>query len=101
MTRTLIASVTICAALYAPAAYANPIERACLQSDRPAATRALCRCIGEAADRTLTSADMRLGARFFSDPEEAQRVQLSDSPRNEEIWTRWRAFGELAEAMCR
>jgi hypothetical protein len=101
MIRTLIAPLTICAALCATAAQANPIERACLQSDRPAATRAVCACVGEAAERTLTSSDMRLGARFFRDPEEAQRVQLSDSPRNEEIWTRWRAFGELAEAMCR
>ena len=100
MTRTLIASAVICAALSAPA-FANPIERACLSSDRPAATRALCACVGDAADLTLSRADMRLGARFFRDPEEAQRVQLSDSPRNEEIWTRWRAFGELAEAMCR
>lgn len=100
MTRILIASVTICAALAAPA-FANPIERACLSSDRPATSRSLCACIGEAADRTLTRADMRLGARFFRDPEEAQRVQLSDTPRNEEIWQRWRNFGEMAEAMCR
>ena len=86
-------------ALSGPAA-ANPIERACMQSDRSAATRSLCRCIGDAADRTLSHGDMRTGSRFFRDPGEAQRVQLSDTTRNDAFWERWQNFAATAEAMC-
>lgn len=99
MTRILIASLTVSIALTAPA-FANPIERACLRSDRPAATRSLCACVGQAAERTLSRSEMRIGVRMMQDPEEAQRVQLSDTPRNEEIWRSWRNFGQMAEAMC-
>lgn len=85
--------------LAAPVA-ANTIERACLQSDRNEATRSLCRCVGSAAERVLDRNDMRTGARFFTDPEAAQRVQLSDTRRDDAFWDRWRAFAEVAEAMC-
>jgi hypothetical protein len=83
-----------------PAA-ANPIERACLQSDRAAGNRALCACIGAAADRTLTRSQMREGARFFSDPQRAQDVRMSDRRSHEDLWRAWRNFGETAEALCR
>ncbi len=79
---------------------ANPIQRACLQSDRDAANRALCNCIGRAADMTLSRNEMRQGARFFSDPQRAQDVRMSDRPSDERLWTNWRNFGETAEAMC-
>ena len=82
------------------AAAANPIERACLGSDRPAASRSLCRCIGNAADLTLNGSDMRVGARFFRDPGQAERVQLSDTARDDAFWRRWRQFAQTAEAMC-
>lgn len=81
-------------------ASANPIERACAQSDRPGATRALCRCIGDAADMTLSHSDMREGARFFTDPGRAQDIQLSDTRRNDAFWSRWQEFGDTAEALC-
>ena len=80
---------------------ANPIERACLNSGRPAATRALCDCIGRVANQTLTSGQMRAGARFFQDPQRAQDVRQSDRRSDEELWRAWRNFGETAEAMCR
>lgn len=79
---------------------ANPIERACVQSDRPGVTRSLCRCIGDAANMTLSPSDMREGARFFRDPGRAQEIQLSDTPRNDAFWSRWQQFGATAEALC-
>lgn len=79
---------------------ANPIERACLQSNRSAANRTLCSCVGQAAQRTLTGSQMREGARFFSDPQRAQDVRQSDRRRHEEMWQAWRNFGDTAEQMC-
>lgn len=92
----------IATAVLAPLpAVANPIERACNASPRPAANRTLCDCIGRAAERTLTNGQMRAGARFFQDPQRAQDVRQSDRPGDEELWRAWRTFGETAEAMCR
>lgn len=82
-------------------ASANPIERACLQSDRPSVTRGLCSCIGAAADRTLSRSQMRNGARFFRDPQRAQEVRMSDRRSDEALWQAWRNFTETAEALCR
>ena len=82
-----------------PAA-ANPIERACNQSPRSGATQPLCTCIGRAADLTLSRGQMREGARFFSDPQRAQDVRMSDRSSDERMWAAWRSFGETAEAMC-
>jgi len=81
-------------------ASANPIERACNQSDRDAANRSLCRCIGFAAEQTLSYSEMRVGARFFRDPQRAVDVQLSDSRRNEAFWSNWRRFSDTASQMC-
>jgi len=80
--------------------HANPIERACLQSDRPGVSRAVCRCVGDAAEMTLSRSDMRTGAQFFSDPGRAQDVQLSDTRRDDAFWARWQQFGVTAEALC-
>ena len=79
---------------------AGPIENACNQSDRQAATRSLCRCIDDVADRMLTRSEQRRAARFFQDPDEAQRVRASTSDRDNEFWDRYRAYGEMAEAVC-
>jgi hypothetical protein len=79
---------------------ANPIERACVQSDRPGVSASLCRCIGDAARLTLSPSDMREGARFFRDPGRAQEGQLSDTPRDDAFWSRWQQFGATAEALC-
>ena len=81
-------------------ALANPIERACNASDRSAATRTMCACIGAAADSTLSRGDMRTGARFFDDPQRAQAVRTSDRASDERFWDRWRSFGEVAQRMC-
>jgi hypothetical protein len=91
----------LCAVLLAPApVLANPIERACLQSDRDAANRTLCRCIGYAAERTLSYSQMRTGARFFRDPERAVDMQLSDTRSSENFWRSWREFSDAASRTC-
>lgn len=95
-----VAAISVAVLLGPASVSANPIERACVQSDRPGATRELCRCIGGAADMTLLPSDMREGARFFRDPERAVDVQLSDTRRNDAFWSRWQGFAQTAEALC-
>ncbi len=82
-------------------ALAGPIETACNRSDRASATRSLCRCIDNVAQQTLTRAEQRRAARFFSNPDEAQRVRMSRSAADNEFWARYRAFGAAAERFCR
>ncbi len=79
---------------------AGPIESACLRSDRPNATRALCRCIDSVAQRNLTRAEQRRAASFFRDPQLAQDVRMSKSDRDNAFWARYRAFGAAAEQTC-
>lgn len=89
------------AMLLAPqGAVAGPIENACLRSDRPQASRAMCRCIDSVAQTTLTRSEQRRAASFFSDPDEAQRVRMSKTDRDNEFWDRYRAFGASAEQYC-
>lgn len=96
----LIYPVLAAAFLVVPTAlHANPIQRACMASDRNA-SRALCSCIGDAADATLTRSQMREGARWFDDPQRAQDVRQSDRARDEEMWSAWRTFSTLAEQSC-
>ena len=102
MQKPLLAAVV--AALLVPMipapASASAIENACLRSDRPQATRALCRCVGSVANQTLTRAEQRRAARFFRDPQLAQDVRMSRSASDNEFWARYRAFGAAAEQRC-
>ncbi len=102
MRKILIASsLAILMAPLAPAIVsAGPIENACLRSDRQQATRAMCRCIGSVAQRTLTRSEQRRAARFFRDPQLAQDVRMSKSDRDNAFWARYRAFGAAAEQAC-
>lgn len=79
---------------------AETIERACLKSDRQGANRALCGCIQQVADMTLRGGDQRRAAKFFTDPEEAQKVRLSDRDSDNDFWDRYKAFGESAQTFC-
>ena len=79
---------------------ANPIERACNASDRSAATPSLCSCVGGVARATLSRSEQRRAARFFSDPDEAQEVRMSDNSRDEAFWDRYRDFGDAAAQQC-
>ncbi|ABD56345.1 hypothetical protein [Jannaschia sp. CCS1] len=78
---------------------ANPIQRACLAAERNA-SRALCSCIGDAADSTLTRSQMREGARWFDDPQRAQDTRQSDRASDEAMWQAWRTFSSLAQQRC-
>jgi hypothetical protein len=102
MIRTVLAAtaVALTVSLVASLAHAGPIQNACNRSDRRAANPSVCACIQQAADMTLRSSEQRRAAKFFADPDEAQRVRLSDTPRDDEFWERYRNFGSTAEAVC-
>lgn len=83
----------------ATVAAAGPIERACMASDR-GGNRALCGCIQQAADLTLSGGDQRRAAKFFKDPEAAHETWVSQSASDDAFWERYKSFGEAAEAYC-
>lgn len=93
--------VTVFFSVASGAAMAGPIEVACLKSDRARGQVALCGCIQDAADMTLTKRDQKLAASFFSDPHRAQEIRQSDSRRHEAFWDRYKNFGLAAETFCR
>jgi hypothetical protein len=95
-----VAVAAFVGALMLSQASAGAIERACNRSDRDAANRSVCACIQSVADQNLSSGDQRRAASFFSDPDRAQDVRVSDTARDEAFWQRYVAFGELAEAYC-
>lgn len=102
MIKTVLAATAAAFAVsfFASITHAGPIESACNRSDRHEANRALCNCIQQAADVTLTGTDQRRAAKFFADPDEAQAVFLSKTDRDDMFWERYRNFGTTAEAYC-
>ena len=83
-----------------PAADAAQIKRACLASDREAATRARCRCIQRVADQALTRSDQKTVAKWFTNPHQAQELKMSQTPRDDALWDRYQNFGQMAQAIC-
>ena len=81
-------------------AEAGRIERACMASDRAANNRALCGCIQQVADMTLTGREQRQAARFFKDPQKAQDIRQSDNANHEVFWRKYKAFGQTAAQYC-
>ena len=86
-------------AVFPGAAMAGPIERACMASDR-GGNRALCGCIQQAADVTLSGGDQRRAAKFFKDPESAHATWVSQKASDDSFWDRYKSFGRTAEAYC-
>jgi hypothetical protein len=84
----------------ATAASAGVVESACLKSERKGVSRALCGCIQQVADLTLTRSDQRLAAKFFKDPQKAQDMRQAKGDRNNEFWSKYKNFGATAEAYC-
>jgi len=82
-------------------ARANNIEQACVQSGREAANRALCGCIQDVANLTLTGSDQKLASTFFKDPDKAQEIRQSDRRAHERFWERYKEFGETAREFCK
>ncbi|OYW60775.1 MAG: hypothetical protein B7Z10_11720 [Rhodobacterales bacterium 32-66-7] len=78
---------------------AGAIQKACMASDR-GGNRALCGCIQEAADITLSDSDQRRAAKFFKDPEKAHATWVSQSRSDDAFWERYKNFGQTAEAYC-
>jgi hypothetical protein len=94
-------SIILAAGLLLPGmALAGPIGSACAASERARGQTALCNCIQVAADATLTRAEQRQAARFFRDPHRAQEVRASTTDEDNRFWSRYVAFGQLAEAKC-
>ena len=95
---------TLLAALFAvvlPAmATAGPVESACNKSDRQAASRSMCNCIGQVADMTLRGSDQKRAASFFKDPDKAQDVKMSKRDSDDAFWERYQVFTTQAEAYC-
>ncbi|MEZ5686973.1 MAG: hypothetical protein R3D78_14315 [Paracoccaceae bacterium] len=80
-------------------AHAGAIDRACEKAGR-SADRALCGCIQQVADMTLSGADQRRAAEFFKEPDKAQQVRQSDRASDESFWRRYKEFAAAAEGLC-
>lgn len=96
--RLMIAAAAVI--LTAPLAVAGPIDSACSRSDRGARSAALCGCIQQVADMTLSRADQRRAADFFKDPHRAQEVRMSKSNADNAFWGRYKNFASTAQAYC-
>lgn len=86
--------------LTTPFAEAGPIDNACIQSDRGARSAALCGCIQQVANMTLSRADQRRAAGFFRDAQDAQDVRMSKSTADNQFWDRYKSFAATAERYC-
>jgi len=80
------------------AAVAGPIEKACLAAQR--GDTALCGCVQNVANMTLTAADQRLAAKFFTNPDKAEAVRMESSSSANAFWERYTVFGMQAEEAC-
>ncbi|MEL7343916.1 MAG: hypothetical protein AAFN59_03535 [Pseudomonadota bacterium] len=98
--RTLSGALVLCLLATPVPVIAKDIQNACLRSDRSAASRALCTCIQDAANMTLSTKDQKTAAGLFADPHRAQEIRQSDRRSDELFWERYRRFGEAAESFC-
>lgn len=100
-TALVIALAAPLSVMTAPAAEAGAtIERACMKSNRRAASKPLCGCIQRVADQMLTRKEQRMAAKFFKDPHRAQEIRQSDNSSHEHFWKRYKAFGVSAGNIC-
>lgn len=76
------------------------ISQACLAANRSAASPALCSCVQQVANQSLSGSDQARAATFFDNPQLAQDTRQSDRPGDERFWTRYRAFSDLASEIC-
>lgn len=100
--KRLLSVFVLGAALSAPATMlaGSTIERACLKSDRAAASAALCSCLQTVADAVLSSSYQRKGAAFFADPHKSQEVKASSRASDDAFWEQWEVFAATAEKYC-
>lgn len=95
-----VAAVALVMLVPAAAQAGGAIERGCLQSPRPGAGRALCVCLQQVADATLSASQQRRGAAFFADPHKSQAVKASDRAADDRFWAKWEAFAAAAVTHC-
>ncbi len=77
------------------------VGTACIDAGRSAASPALCSCVQQVADQTLSRREQSRAAEFFADPQMAQDTRQSDNSSNEAFWLRYKAFSEQATRSCR
>ncbi|WP_299293605.1 hypothetical protein [uncultured Tateyamaria sp.] len=78
----------------------GPIFSACRSAGRKQASRERCGCVQAVANQSLSADDQRRGARFFSDPHQAQVVRQSDRSTDERFWRKWRDYSDRAARLC-
>lgn len=83
-----------------PRGATGEISQACIAADRRAASPALCSCIQQVANQSLSGAEQSRAASFFAEPQLAQDTRQSDRWSDERFWDRYRAFTDLAETVC-
>ncbi len=76
------------------------ISEACIAADRRAASPALCSCVQQVANQTLSGREQARAATFFENPQLAQDTRQSDNARDERFWDRYKSFSELATQIC-
>ncbi|WP_342076319.1 arginine transporter [Yoonia sp. SS1-5] len=77
------------------------IGEACIDADRRAASPALCSCVQQVADQTLSNRDQQRAAAFFAQPQLAQDTRQSDNAGSEAFWRRYKTFTDRARTICR
>ncbi|AZV79160.1 hypothetical protein EBB79_15600 [Parasedimentitalea marina] len=99
-----ILTAALCAGTFYVAAplpaQAGLIERACRQADRTAASRSMCSCIQQVANTSLSRSERKTVAKWFDDPHQAQVVRQSSRSSDEQLWRRYKAFGDRAARTC-
>ena len=78
----------------------GPIAQSCNRSERNASTPQLCGCIQRVAAQTLNASDQQRAAKFFTNPDKAYDVKLSQSRADDAFWERYKSFAASAEASC-
>lgn len=76
------------------------VGQACMDAGRRDASPALCSCVQQVANQSLSGRDQARAAAFFSDPQLAQDTRQSGSSSDRAFWDRYKGFSELATEIC-
>lgn len=76
------------------------IGQACVDGGRRDASPALCTCVQQVADQTLSNREQARAVVFFEDPQLAQDTRQSSNASDRAFWSRYRAFTDLATEIC-
>jgi len=77
------------------------LGNACMDGGRKAANAALCSCIQNVANQSLSGSDERRIVKFFEEPDLAQSTKASQSRSDDAFWDRYRDFTRASERNCR